>query len=120
MKKTIQIITFVLFALLLNIQTVGANIATVQPTPARMSVRMLQAAQQVEIQIEDLDHANTSGRILILNIIGKVVASRNIDLQTGDNAFSFDVSDLSQGTYIVQVQSGNWFLEARKFIKSNP
>ena len=90
-----------------------------QPTPARMSVRMFQAAQAVEVVL-DIDRADPSARIVVTNIIGKQVKSERIELQAGENVLRLDIPELVQGTYIIQIVGSNFTSEARKFIKANP
>ena len=90
-----------------------------QPTPARMSVRMFQAAQAVEVVL-DIDRADPSARIVVTNIIGKQVKSERIELQSGENVLRLDIPELVQGTYIIQIVGSNFTSEARKFIKANP
>jgi Secretion system C-terminal sorting domain len=93
-------------------------LTTTQPTPARISVRMFQASQTLEIQYEaDRDIA---AKVVITNIIGKTAQVTPLELQAGENTNKIDVANLPQGTYIVQIISGNWTSEARKFVKANP
>jgi Secretion system C-terminal sorting domain len=90
-----------------------------QPTPSKMTVRMFQAAQAVEI-ILDIDKADPTARIVVTNIIGKQVKSERIELQPGENVLRLDVPELTQGTYIIQIVGSNFSSEARKFVKANP
>ncbi len=93
-------------------------VTTLQPTPMRINVRMFQASQALEIQYDS--DRDITARVVITNIIGKTVQVTSLELQTGENVNKIDVANLPQGTYIVQVISGNWTSEARKFVKANP
>lgn len=125
-------ITVALFVALLNISTSlsvadamvvhrGSPVkvlAATQPLPARISVKMYQAAQALEVQYDA--ERDMTARVVISNIIGKVAQTTSIELQTGENQTRIDVANLPQGTYIVQVVGTGWTSEARKFIKANP
>jgi hypothetical protein len=93
-------------------------VTRLQPTPVRINVRMFQASQTLEIQYDS--DRDITARVVITNIIGKTAQVTTLELQTGENINKIDVANLPQGTYIVQVISGNWASEARKFVKANP
>ncbi len=131
-KSTLHTFTTSLLIVALNMATVlpvakamavthrPANKALVssQPTPARITVRMFQASQTLEVQYDA--ERETSARVIISNIIGKTVQQTNIELQAGENLTRVDVATLPQGTYIIQVMGNGWVSEARKFVKANP
>ncbi len=131
-KSTLHTLTTSLLIIALNMATAlpvaeamavthrPANKALVsaQPTPARITVRMFQASQTLEVQYDA--ERETSGRVIISNIIGKTVQQTPIELQAGDNITRVDVATLPQGTYIIQVMGNGWVSEARKFVKANP
>ena len=132
--RTFTIRNFVVFLLVLalNMATVipvadamavshrpaAKTLVNAQPAPSRISVRMFQASQSLEVQYDS--DRDVTAKVVITNIIGKQVQITSIEMEAGENLTKIDVGNLPQGTYIVQVVGSGWVSEARKFVKANP
>jgi hypothetical protein len=68
---------------------------------------------KASIVVNALSDLNTS-TVSILNTLGSVVSSKNIELFMGKNTVSLDVETLSSGIYFATITSGN-FKTVKKF-----
>lgn len=58
--------------------------------------------------------ANTSGKIIIYDAIGKVVSSNSVDIRSGKNTINLDRNSFgSAGQYLVKVEFGSKVINAR-------
>lgn len=71
---------------------------SIYPNPATYTVNIMLDAQQAQ--------ANTN--MTLTDITGKVVINTTTSLKKGVNAYSFDVSALPPGTYIVVIANDTW------------
>jgi hypothetical protein len=60
---------------------------------------------QNEVYLSTQFEADTEIRVAFYNAIGQEVLARKINAQSGRQDHSFDISRLSQGTYLVTVQA---------------
>jgi hypothetical protein len=67
---------------------------------------------KVDINADKTD----KGVIIITDINGKQVYSRNVNVAAGSNTFSIDISNMAQGAYIIKVQLTD-DLVVKKFTK---
>lgn len=59
----------------------------------------------------------TSAEIQIVDMMGRIVKNKNIELTEGNNSIENDLSEISKGVYFVRLTSNNTLLFNGKFIK---
>lgn len=62
---------------------------------------------------------NERTTIIIMDITGKIVAEKSMEVLEGPNLVDFSVSNLPSGTYMVKLTGKSWHSDAQKFIKIN-
>jgi len=62
---------------------------------------------------------NEMTTITIMDITGKIVGAKSIEVVEGPNLVDFSVEDLPSGTYMIKLSGDNWRSDAQKFIKIN-
>jgi hypothetical protein len=61
---------------------------------------------------------NESGKLTVMNVHGKVVLNKNVELTEGINIFYFDVDNLVNGIYYIKIESNKGQANKfRKFVK---
>jgi hypothetical protein len=83
------------------------SMITVYPNPVRDQGSM-------KVTVNDPNNA----QIFIYSLSGNLMKTLHPYLEAGDNAVSFNVSDLPAGNYIVQLKDGNTS-KVSKFVKMN-
>lgn len=53
----------------------------------------------------------------IFDLIGQKILSTNIDIRSGQNNIPLNISHLTQGSYLIELRSENWKLNAGQFVK---
>ncbi len=67
-----------------------------------LSVYPIPAKTAVNVRLEGLENGNAEVRIV--NMLGQVVHSQNINLATGIQTHSIDISTLNKGIYLIELQ----------------
>ena len=65
------------------------------------------AHDQLTVRVNNV-LANQAATFSIVNIMGHVVLSANLELVQGSTAVTQDVSSLAKGTYLTRIQFGRW------------
>ncbi len=60
---------------------------------------------------------DTDATAIIMNVAGKVVVQRDIEVLEGVNQINLQTSKLNTGTYLIQIEGQGWRSSAEKFIK---
>ncbi len=87
-----------------------SDILDVYPNP-------VSSAGQINLNI--FSKANQSANITILNIEGKNLLTKQVNIIEGINTLHYSVADLAAGTYFIRLEGDNWYSDAQKFIKVN-
>lgn len=77
------------------------------PNPARTDVSMLLDVKE-----------NTTARVYITDVSGKVIRNYPLNIQVGMNAFRMDVSNMPSGMYIVNVTNGVWKVSDKLIVQN--
>lgn len=72
-----------------------------------------------QINMSVFAKTNQSAHITILNVDGKNLLTKQINMIEGINALHYSVSELPAGTYFIRLEGDNWHSGAQKFIKVN-
>ncbi len=62
-------------------------------------------------------HAKASGKLIIIDVQGKLVYSQNVSLLTGNNNFNLNLSNLSGGAYYIYAYSNDGKSNIMRFVK---
>jgi len=87
-----------------------SDILDIYPNP-------VSSAGQINMNI--FSKANQSANITILNVEGKNLLTKQINIIEGINALHYSVSELPAGTYFIRLEGSDWHSGAQKFIKVN-
>jgi len=86
------------------------NNALVIPNPAKTNIQLLVNANRFAGEMN----------LTVFDAIGRVVQSKLVQVQNGLNSITLDISELSNGNYIIQYNSDSDALTGRvKFTKTN-
>jgi hypothetical protein len=75
------------------------------------------AQNQLNIRITSQDGGD-DWALVVYDIIGQKILTRNIQLQPGQNTFALDISSLAPGVHILSLQH-NKTLVTRRFVKAD-
>lgn len=86
-------------------------------TPLEVNYAMYPNPVERELTISLSMLNNSSATIAVYDLIGSQILTKNIDLKVGKNTIPLNVSQLGQGTYLLELRSDDWKLNAGQFIK---
>jgi len=72
-----------------------------------------------QINMNVFSKTNQSANITILNVEGKTLFTKQVNIIEGINALHYSVTELAAGTYFVRLEGDDWHSNAQKFIKVN-
>ena len=72
-----------------------------------------------QINMNVFSKTNQSANINILNVEGKTLLTKQINMIEGINALHYSVAELAAGTYFIRLEGDDWHSNAQKFIKVN-
>ncbi len=72
-----------------------------------------------QINMNVFSKINQSAHINILNVEGKTLLTKQINMIEGVNALHYSVAGLAAGTYFIRLEGDDWHSSAQKFIKVN-
>ncbi len=61
---------------------------------------------------------NNDAKLSVQNILGETMLAKNVQINTGSNSYSMDVSSFTSGVYLFTLQSGKTTV-TKRFVKSN-
>ncbi len=73
------------------------------------------ATNQVNVMVDAVTAAST--QLVVTDITGKVMMHTNVNVNKGLNAFSFDVSNYPSGTYLININGGDWKLTDKVIVQ---
>lgn len=72
-----------------------------------------------EMNMSIFSKTNESAYITVLNLEGKIILKKAVNLIEGTNSLHYSVKGLAAGTYFLRLEGDNWHSGTQKFIKVN-
>jgi len=70
-----------------------------------------------DVNMRFYSNKNATADAIIMDVAGKVIAQKDIEIIEGVNQINLQTSELTAGTYFVQIEGKGWRSSAEKFIK---
>lgn len=70
-----------------------------------------------DVNMRFYSNKSATASAIIMDVTGKVIANRDIEIVEGVNQINLQTSELTAGTYFVQIEGQGWRSSAEKFIK---
>jgi len=74
-------------------------------------------SQQINMNI--FSKTNQSAYVTILNVEGKTLIAKQVNIIEGINALHYSVGELPSGTYFIRLEGDDWHSNAQKFVRIN-